>query len=636
MINHQTTHQSSLRTREVRHTHSSFGLLPRLLLILMAIFPVGAAAQNGPGQLTTPPRPPSVTLYPPVQNPIIWADVPDPDVIRVGNTYYMTSTTMHFNPGVPIMKSTDLVNWEIVNYVYDTLENGDRQNLNNGQNEYGQGSWASSLRYRNGTFYVVFISYTSGRTYLYRTTNIEAGPWTRSILNGVYHDSSLLFDDDGRVYLIYGGGDIRIIELTADATAIRAGGLNRIIIPNAGAIAGSGGLAAEGAHAYKINGRYYVFLISWPSGGMRTELVYRADGVAGPYQGQIALMNSGIAQGGVVDTPDGRWYTMLFRDRSAVGRIPYLVPTTWSNGWPVLGNPFETGIPVELAPRFVASDEFNSGLKPGVMWQWNHNPDNNLWSLAARPGFLRLTNGSLKRSILEARNTLTQRTFGPDSSAIVAMETANMRDGDYAGLAAFQFFYGFVGVKMSGATKSIVMVRGSTNVSNQTSVPVEVASVPLSQNRVYFKVYTDFRNQTDRASFYYSLDGNQWMSIGTTLQMVYTLPHFVGYRFALFNYATGSTGGLVDFDYFRIQAGNSGPNTTPTPNPGGVVRRLQSYSYNDRYLRHLNLRAQIDENVSPIEDSQFRMVPGLADPSGISFESVNVPGSFLRHRNFQI
>lgn len=261
----------------------------------------------------------------PVQNPIVWADVPDPDVLRVGSTYYMVSTTMHFNPGVPIMKSTDLVNWKIVNYVYDTLENGDRQNLNNGQSEYGQGSWAASLRQKNGTFYVVFVSLTSGRTYVYRTTNLETGPWQRSVLNGLFHDPSLLFDDDGRAYLTYGSNDIRLIELTADATAIKTGGVNQVIIPNAGAIAGSGGLAAEGSHVHKIDGRYYVFLISWPSGGVRTELVYRSSTLTGAYEGRVALSNSGIAQGGVVDTPDGRWYAMLFRDRASVSAF-----RTWS------------------------------------------------------------------------------------------------------------------------------------------------------------------------------------------------------------------------------------------------------------------------------------------------------------------
>jgi len=508
------------------------------------------------------------------QNPIMWADVPDPSIIRVGNNYYMSSTTMHMNPGVPIMKSTNLVNWEVVNYVYPTLGNGNRENLNNGQNEYGNGSWASSLRYKNGTYYLSFMSYTSNNTYIYQTTDIESGTWTRYALGTAYHDSSLLFDDDGRVYLIYGAGDIKVVELTSDARAVKAGGLNKTLITNAGSIAGSGGLAAEGAHAFKINGRYYIFLISWPSGGVRTELVYRSDRIDGTYTGRVILQNPGvgIAQGGVVDTPDGKWYAMLFRDTGAVGRIPYLVPVTWSgDGWPVLGSTTDTGINITVGSKFVACDGFDSGTSPGLMWQWNHNPDNNYWSYnSARPGYFRLTNGSVRANIHTAKNTLTQRTFGGESSAIVAMETGGMKDGDYAGLSAFQFYYGYVGVKISGTSKSIVMVRGSTNNSNQTSSPVEVANVPLNQNRVYWKVYTDFRNQTDKAYFYYSLDGNQWTAIGSTLQMAYTLPHFMGYRFGLFTYATKSTGGYVDFDYFKLEptpVGGCSIGNTPTPTP---------------------------------------------------------------------
>ncbi|KAB8139699.1 family 43 glycosylhydrolase [Chloroflexia bacterium SDU3-3] len=506
--------------------------------------------------------------YAATQNPVIWADVPDVDVIRVGNSYYMTSTTMHFNPGVPIMKSTDLVNWQIVNYVYDTLDSGDKASLNNGQNEYGKGSWASAIRYKNGRYYVVFGSYTTGRSYIFQTTNIETGPWTKYTLPAMYHDPSLLFDDNGRVFLVYGSNDIRVIELNADATGVKSGGLNQIIVANAGSVAGSGGLGAEGAHIYKINGQYYIFVISWPSGGMRTQSVWRSSSINGSYQGQVILRNAGIAQGGVVDTPDGKWYSVLFQDSGAVGRIPYVIPTTWSNGWPVLANPTDTGISAPASLAFVASDEFSGGSKLGLTWQWNHNPDNSLWSLGARPGYLRLTNGSVRSSILDAKNTLTQRTFGPDSSAIIAMETGNMKNGDYAGLSAFQFYYGLVGVRMSGGTKSIVMMRGSTNNPNQASTPVQVASVPLNQSRVYFKVYTDFRNRTDKASFYYSLDGSQWTAIGSTLQMAYTMPHFVGYRFAIFSYATSSTGGSVDVDFFRVQAGNPATTTAvPTSTP---------------------------------------------------------------------
>ncbi len=486
-----------------------------------------------------------------VQNPILWADVPDLDVIRIGDVYYMSSTTMHFDPGVPIMRSTDLVNWQIVNYVYATYADGDKQNLTNGQDEYGQGSWASTLRYHKGKYYVLFMSYGTGKTYLYQTTNIETGPWVGTIFDRSFHDASLLFDDDDRVYLTYGGGDIRVIELTADATTIKPGGLDQIIIPNAGSIAGVGGLPAEGSHIYKIGGKYYIFLISWPTSDMRTELVYRADRIDGPYQGQVILKNAGIAQGGVVDTPDGRWYAMLFQDHEAVGRIPYLIPVTWHDGWSVLSDPQSTGIAASRSMAIAASDDFDRP-ELGFVWQWNHNPLPGYWSLTERPGYLRLTTGSLGTSILDARNTLTQRTFGPTCTGTIAIETDHMKDGDYAGLAAFQFYYGLVGVKMTGAARSIVMVRGSTNDPKQTSTQLEVVNIPITQTRVYVRVVMDFREKIDNATFYYSLDGVQWTTIGDTVHMVYSMPHFVGYRFALFNYATKTTGGYADFEDLRI------------------------------------------------------------------------------------
>lgn len=487
------------------------------------------------------------------QNPIIWADVPDPSVIRVGDTYYMSSTTMHVNPGVPIMKSKDLVNWEIINYVYDVLGDDDRQTLKDGQNEYGRGSWASSLRYHNGIYYVIFSSQTAGNTFIFQTRDIENGPWEKSTI-AFTHDMSLLFDDDGRVYMVYGGGDIRILELTADATAIKEDGINQVIIPNSSAIAGDNiGLPAEGAHIHKIDGKYYIFLITWPRGGMRTELVYRADSITGPYEGRIALRDSGIAQGGLVDTVDGEWYAMLFQDHGSVGRIPFLVPVTWEAGWPILGTDGKVprNLPIDVANSLsgiVTSDEFEQGTDAlPLVWQWNHNPDNDYWSLTERPGYLRLTTGRTATNFLEANNTLTQRTFGPECSGEVAMEINNMQNGDFAGLGALQKKYGFVGVKMEDGAKYIIMVDGSDE------EPSEVERIPVNQDRVYFKIHFDFKNKIDQANFYYSFDGDQWLQIGNTLNMSYTLPHFMGYRFALFNYATKRPGGFVDFDYFRIR-----------------------------------------------------------------------------------
>ncbi|WP_016778124.1 glycoside hydrolase family 43 protein [Anaerophaga thermohalophila] len=486
-------------------------------------------------------------------NPIIFADVPDMSMIRVDDTYYMSSTTMHMSPGVPIMKSKDLVNWEIVNYAYDTLANNEALRLENGQNAYGRGSWASSLRYHEDTFYISTFSATSGKTHIYKTTNIEKGPWEAITFEPVLHDNSLFFDDDGKVYMIYGGGDIRIAELKEDLSGIKPDGINRVIIPDAGKVASDNlMLHAEGSQVIKHNGKYYVFNITWPRGGMRTVVVHRADQITGPYEGKVALKDRGIAQGSIIDTPEGEWYAYMFRDYGSVGRIPYIMPMKWKDGWPVLGMdgkvPDTLDIPVKNigASGIVTSDDFEDD-KLALAWQWNHNPDNRYWSLTEREGYLRLTNGRIDGNVEQTRNTLTQRTFGPVSSASTLVDVQGMKDGDVAGLVALQNRYGFVGVKMSNGSRSVVMV------SAETEEPVELETVPLEQDKIWLKIDCDFRNRTDKAWFYYSLNGEDWKPIGETLQMAYTLPqHFMGYRFGLFSFATETTGGFVDFDHFKI------------------------------------------------------------------------------------
>jgi beta-xylosidase len=483
-------------------------------------------------------------------NPVLWADVPDPDIIRVGNNYYMTSTTMHFAPGVPIMKSTDLVTWTTIGYVYDVLTTQDECTMANGKNMYGKGSWASCIRYANGYYYVYFLSYTTGKTHIYRTNDIENGTWTPYTISRGMHDVSVLFDDDGRVYAFYGSTDIHIVELTADGLAIKSGGVDKVLISNAGSVAGSSFIVnSEGSHIYKINGMYYLTLISWPNGSSRTELAYRASSLTGTWEGTVLLSNNGVAQGGIVSTPAGKWYGLLFRDNGSVGRIPYLTQVTWTNNWPMMTAPATLDITASAIglKGIIASDDFNYSfpVKLNTAWQWNHNPDNTNWSMTARPGYFRIATSRVDANIYSAKNTLTQRTFGPTSTGVVAMDVTNMKDGDYSGLSAFQDQYGFVGVKMSGTTKTIVMVNASSGTMT------EVATAPLSQSTVYFRIDCNFANQTDKATFYYSLNGTTWTAIGNTLQMSFQLTHFVGYRFALFNYATKTAGGFVDFDYFK-------------------------------------------------------------------------------------
>lgn len=494
---------------------------------------------------------------PSARNPVIFADVPDMSMMRVGDTYYMSSTTMHMNPGVPIMKSKDLVNWQIVNYAYDILDDVDELNLTNGKSTYGRGTWASCIRYHQGTYYVSTFAQTTGKTYIYSTKDIEKGPWEVKSFSPSLHDHTLFFDDDGRVYMIYGVRRLKLVELSPDLTGIKPGTTEQVIIENASAPAGDNiSLGAEGSQLFKIDGKYYLFNITWPRGGMRTVVIHRAESITGPWEGKLALQDLGVAQGGLVDTPDGRWFAYLFRDYGSVGRIPYLVPVQWEDGWPILGAdgkvPVNLDLPVSrgLSPGIVASDNFKRrrGERPlPLVWQWNHNPDNKYWSVDRRKGYLRLTTGRVDTSFVLARNTLTQRTLGPVCEGSTLIDVRNMKEGDFAGLALLQRKFGQVGVKYENGSRKIVMV------SAQTERPVEIESVPLSGNAVYLKAGCDFRDRADTAWFSYSLDGKKWIPIGNKLKMEYSMPHFMGYRFGLFNYAGKTPGGFVDFDWFEIK-----------------------------------------------------------------------------------
>ncbi|WNS46052.1 glycoside hydrolase 43 family protein [Paenibacillus sp. MMS20-IR301] len=496
-----------------------------------------------------------------ITNPVMWADVPDVDVIRTGSAFYMVSTSMHSMPGCPIMKSENLSDWEIVNYVYDILEDHPAHRLEDGKSIYGSGSWAASLRCRAGVYYVCFSSNDMGRFYIYRATDIEQGPWERSVIPGLHHDPALLLDDDNRSYVIYGNGEIWIRELTADLTAVKPGGTDRLLIEGEREDIG---LRIEGCHAHKRNGYYYLFFIEWPSGGncRRRQLCYRSRELLGPYERRVLLdddlgyRNNGVAQGGIVDTPAGDWYSVLFQDHGAVGRIPYVLPVNWEQDWPVIGDKgkvpqaFLTKLPAGQAKPLVISDEFNyASDKLALNWQWNHNPDNALWSVTERPGYLRLRSGRTADSILQARNTLTQRTEGPACSAETMLDLAGLEHGDRAGLAALQSGYGTVEVAAGADGKFTVNM--CVNGGDGRAQTVE--SVVFCGGQVHLRIDFDFTDSLDQAQFFYSPDGAAWIPIGRTLHMKYTLDHFMGYRIGLFHYATRNSGGYADFDYFRYR-----------------------------------------------------------------------------------
>lgn len=519
-----------------------------IALIIMGIMPAHMSAQTTTRMV----------------NPLTYTDIPDNDVIRVGDDFYMVSTTMFLCPGAPIMHSKDLVHWRIVNYIYDYLADDDIYNLRNGKNAHGKGQWATTLRYRDGVYYALFIANDQHKTYVYRTTDIMNGKWERNEIEGAFfHDASLLFDNDGRVYVVYGNGELRITELTPDLRAVKQGGVNQILIstPRQGF-----GLRAEGAHFYHIGDYYYVIVIDWPSGQPRTERCFRSKTLLGEYESKIILQGAfdgrgdGVAQGAIFDTPRGDWYSVMFQDHGAVGRVPTLQPLTWIDGWPMLG---DNGKPVKefdvkLAPygedHVWASDEFTykSNDDLDLVWQWNHKPINTDWSVTARKGWLRLTTSQLATSIFNARNTLTQRTVGPRCIDETMLDASGMKPGDRAGLCAFMSNYCSIGVEVDDAgQRFIVATSGNQRGSN------EELRVPLKGKKAWLRIKYVFTPQADdtcgpdKAFMSYSLDGKKWIDVDYQLQMRYTLDLFIGYKAALYNYPTKQVGGHADFDYFH-------------------------------------------------------------------------------------
>lgn len=514
-------------------------------------------------------------------NPITKADFPDPDVIRVGDTYYMATTTMHFMPGCEILRSYDLLNWEHLTFVYDRLDSTPGQILEGEQNIYGQGMWATTLRYHKGRFYICFVANDTHKTYLYTADSIT-GPWKKSNIEGFFHDCSLLFDDDGKVYIVYGNREIYLTELNDDLTAPREGGLHRMIVKDSDETR----LGYEGSHFYKINGKYYVFFIhSLVGEWRRTEACFVADSLEGEFKGcdvvndDMGYCYQGVAQGGIVDTPDGDWYAVLFQDRGAVGRIPVLIPVRFENDFPVFGEGgkipevFET---VSTRPGYeyeplLQSDDFkvpanlskedrarlygSFGFKS--VWQFNHEPDLTLVKHDSEEGSVEITTGKLCANVSQAKNTLTQRMMYPGCLGEVTLDVSNLQEGDYAGLCALQGYYGFVGVTIRDGQNYLVMVNRETPYGEKmgyvrdTEPGCEWEAVPFDGNSVRLKIAVDFTDMKDEAKFYYFDSAKkEYRSIGKTHKLYFKLDHFTGCRFGLFAYSTKVTGGSAKYTNF--------------------------------------------------------------------------------------
>lgn len=506
-----------------------------------------------------------------IQNPMLWADVPDPDVIRVGDTFYLVSTTMHLMPGAPVMASKDLKNWETVGYIFDRLTDSPKYDLLEGT-AYGRGQWATSLKYHKGKFYALLAPNEQGAmgdTYIFSADKAE-GPWHIVSRMRHFHDCSLFFDDDDRVYVIYGTGEM--MELKPDLSDVIEGTHQHIFQREPD----ERGLL-EGSRVIKHNGKYYLLMIShvYAPGKHRREVCYRADDIHGPYEKQVILESefggfSYEAQGTIVDTPDGDWYGIIFQDRGGVGRVLTVMPCRWINGWPMLGD--ENGkVPETVRPlvsgqpttSIVKSDDFSTD-KLGLHWQWNHNPIDEAWSLTERSGHLRLKTNRIVDNLYLAPNTLTQRMEGPTCSGSIVMDISKMKDGDRAGLAAFNSDTGALTVKKQGKKLTLEMTEMTVRLTDRDKEvekveekTIESVALHPQTSKIWLRIDADFRptggkGGRDAANFYYSLDGKEWTKIGTAdYRMQFDWQRFfMGTKFGIFCFATKKKGGYVDVDEF--------------------------------------------------------------------------------------
>jgi beta-xylosidase len=516
--------------------------------------------------------------------PTLLSDIPDLDIIQHDGTFYMVSTTMNMMPGVPVMKSTDLVHWQICNYVYDTYIDDNRANLIGSEDLYRNGSWAASLRYNeaNDLFYVAFNTNGQG-SYIYTTDDIENGEWKQyttlnSTNKGGFHDPGM-YIEDGRIYL-FSGGSITEVRLDDTKNSIeRVGGSKSIVAkPSTWSL-------WEGAHLYKVGEYYYLFMIASPTTGwFRTAVCYRSKDLMGTnweekvvYRGTSGSHGAGLAQGGIVDTPAGDWYGFLFQDNDGLGRIPSIIAVEWQDDWPMMGTYDANGVfkpniardpmTLNLADSgldnyFVGDDDFSyeEGEELSLLWQWNHNPQNDFWSVTENPGYLRITTDRIDPNVHRTRNSLTQRTLGPKYASEIKISIDDMKMGDYAGLATVAAHYAVVGVSYdSDGNKYLIQASGDMPTASGVKTDgfkTVNAKTLLDSNvsDIYLKIEHNFtRPSTNNANFYYSLDGVSWTKTGNQFTHSFsTSTTFMGARVWLFNYATLEAGGFVDFDYYKI------------------------------------------------------------------------------------
>lgn len=484
------------------------------------------------------------------KNPIINADYSDPDVIRVGYNFYMVCSEFHFM-GMPVLQSTDLINWHIIGQVYRRLDISEKYNT---MEKYGGGSWAPSLRYHHGKFYVYFCTPDEG-LYMSTATN-PAGPW--SPLTEVkrvkgWEDPCPFWDTDGKAYLGHsrlGAGPIIVHKLSNDGKRLLDSG--KVVYE---------GPVAEGTKFYKRNNYYYLII---PEGGVGTgyETALRSKNIYGPYERKIVLEQgktkvNGPHQGGLVELPSGESWFIHFQDAGAIGRVTHLEPVKWVDDWPLMGidnDGNSIGEPVNVyanpkvnlksKPVFIqTSDDFNTP-KLGLQWQWNHNPVIDHWALNQPIGYLALT-AMYAADNKHARNTLTQKMMGRQGTVTTKMRVSKMEVGQRAGLALIGNYIHEIGI-MKTDSGNIIYADNNGELTKGRIV---------KQNDIYLQVRIDLDANT---KLFYSLDDKDFHTLGKACTLS-NYNYWKAVRPALFSYNTGQLAGTALFDWFNYVYDGTSP-----------------------------------------------------------------------------
>ncbi len=508
------------------------------------------------------------------KNPVIYADYSDPDVCRVGDDYYMTASSFACLPGLPILHSRDLVNWQIVNYAIEELEPLEQFNLTS----HGNGVWAPSIRYHEGMFYIYWGDPDNG-IYMVRTAD-PLGRWEKPVLvrkcKGLI-DTCPLWDEDGRAYIVHGYAGSRaglksilgLIEMTPDGT--QTIGQDRVIYDGH-----AENVTIEGPKFYKRNGYYYILC---PAGGVPTgwQLAMRSKTVDGPYEWKVVMAQgnskiNGPHQGGWVDTPDGSEHWFLhFQDVEAYGRVCHLNPVEWREDWPVMGNaakgelcgePVEThkkpNLPTQPVCNPVESDSFDSN-RLGLQWQWNANP-NALWYFADKAnGQLRLYSAPVVSdytNLWDVQNLLLQKFPAPTFSATakVRFQPSDKYQGERAGLVVMGMDYAMLvlentkdGIRLTQNT-CLKADKGKEETTNGSSVEVK------ADQELWLRVNVKYNEGKALCTFSYSTNGKSFKELGN--EFTAREGKWIGAKVGLFctrPCMVINDGGWLDVEDFKIK-----------------------------------------------------------------------------------